>query len=156
MIKVADATSTLGPEWPRPYIFYAGPTPRFQVTPSWRPGAIELANEIHPDFGGTLVVPECDNFVEEDWDWDAQIDWEWSWLDVADVIMFWIPRDMETLPGLTTNVEFGLYISSGACVCGAPPEAVATKYCRRLADRYGAPWYDNLPDTVTQALRQAA
>jgi hypothetical protein len=31
----------------------------------------------------------------------------------AAAILFWIPRGLRTLPGFTTNVEFGLDVTTG-------------------------------------------
>ena len=42
--------------------------------------------------------------------------------------MFWVPRDPTTLPGFTTNVEFGRYVGSGRCVYGRPDRAPHTRY----------------------------
>jgi hypothetical protein len=35
---------------------------------------------------------------------------------------------LETLPGFTTNVEFGRYVGSGRCVYGRPEGAPHTRY----------------------------
>ena len=76
------------------------------------------------------MVPEV-----EDGEWKSgedayleQVEWERKGLDMCDVILFWIPREMEKMPGLTTNVEFGLYVSSGKVVLGAPDWAKSVKY----------------------------
>lgn len=109
-------------------IFLAGPTPRDAMTLSWRPEALRLLEEAGYD--GVVMVPEV-----EDGEWDAgadaytdQVDWERAGLDMCDVILFWIPRAMDTMPGLTTNVEFGLYVSSGKIVLGAPEWAKSIRY----------------------------
>ena len=56
-------------------------------------------------FDGAVFVPEPRDGA---WtpDYDGQITWEEAGLHRADCILFWVPRDMETLPGLHTNVEF--------------------------------------------------
>jgi len=121
MIKFVYAGEEPPGEWDGS-IFLAGPTPRSADVASWRPDAIaeiERQNTV-----GLLVV-----FVPEARDgtrypaYDDQIAWEERWLDAADTILFWIPRDMSRLPGLTTNVEFGRYESSGRVVLGAPDKA---------------------------------
>lgn len=95
---------------PNKSIFLAGPTSRtndFDL--SWRKEALQYFEDFN--FDGTVCIPE---FKEkrsfEISDWDTQVNWEWTLLDNADCIMFWIPRNMETLPGLTTNLEFGTYL----------------------------------------------
>lgn len=41
---------------------------------------------------------------------------------------FWMPRHLETLPGFTSNVEFGRYVGSGRVVYGRPEGAPHTRY----------------------------
>src|SRR4051794_34059540 len=89
-------------------IFLLGPTPRAGRGPgeSWRPAALrELADR---GFGGEVFVPE-----PRDGNWPAeytdQLDWEDAALNRADRILAWVPRDMATLPGLTTNDEWGFW-----------------------------------------------
>jgi ADP-ribose pyrophosphatase YjhB (NUDIX family) len=131
-------------------IFLAGPTPRRDDVSSWRPEALE---EIGKQYTGDLVV-----FVPEPPDgtrypsYDDQIAWEERWLDAADVILFWVPRDMATLPGLTTNIEFGRYESSGRVVLGAPDDAQHVKYMKHHARQHGAQVTATMPDTVKATL----
>jgi 8-oxo-dGTP pyrophosphatase MutT (NUDIX family) len=133
-------------------IFLAGPTPRRADVPSWRPEALA---EIERQWASPaeLVV-----FVPEPADgsrypgYDDQIAWEERWLDAADVILFWVPRDMATLPGLTTNVEFGRYESSGRLVLGSPDNAVSMKYLQHHARQHGAAVTATLPETIGAAL----
>jgi 8-oxo-dGTP pyrophosphatase MutT (NUDIX family) len=132
-------------------IFLAGPTPRSEDVASWRPEA--LAEIQRQSTVGVLVV-----FVPEPYDgstypaYDSQIEWEDRWLAVADTILFWIPREMSTLPGLTTNVEFGRYESSGRVVLGAPESAQHVRYLKHHARQHSVPITSTLPDTVAAAL----
>ena len=135
-------------------VFLAGPTPRDPAVPSWRPEALDRLRHHWSEVGaGRLVV-----FVPEHEDggfagtWLAQVEWEDACLQASDVIAFWVPRDMVTLPGLTTNVEWGRWESSGKVVLGTPPEAPATRYLRHYAAKVGAPTADTLDDTMTAAL----
>jgi hypothetical protein len=92
---------------------------------SWRPEAIELLRGL--GFAGTVLVPE-----RRDWsakfDYLHQVEWEFAGLEGCSVIAFWVPRDALTLPGFTTNVEFGRYVGSGRCVYGRPDGAPHTRY----------------------------
>jgi hypothetical protein len=93
----------------QPSIFLAGPTPRQPEVPSWRPLALDLLRGL--DFAGTVLVPE-----RRDWSvrfsYLDQVEWEHQGLEGCSVIAFWVPRDLERLPGFTTNVEFGRYTGS--------------------------------------------
>jgi Nucleoside 2-deoxyribosyltransferase like len=139
-------------------VFLAGPTPRDPAVPSWRPDAVELLRRRWLEAGhGRLVV-----FVPEsagggfDGGWVEQVEWEDACLNASDVIAFWVPRDMATLPGLTTNVEWGRWESSGKVVLGTPPNAPSTRYLRYYAAKVGAPTADTLDDTMAAALALAA
>lgn len=163
-------------------IFLAGPTPRDKNTPSWRPEALRLLEE--SGYDGVVMVPE----VEGEWKpgadaYTSQVDWERKGLDMCDVILFWVPREMSPIPvkatyplsdearemlrergyqpindldddawkrqvlpdasetafyvpaewsagmpGLTTNIEFGIYLTSGKIVLGAPESAKSIRY----------------------------
>lgn len=115
-----------------PSIFLAGPTPRSRDVASWRPEAIELLRGLR--FDGTVLVPERrDGSVK--FDYLDQVEWEYTGLEGCSVISFWIPRDTTTLPGFTTNVEFGRYVGSGRCVYGRPDGARHTRYLDWLYEK---------------------
>jgi hypothetical protein len=139
-----------------PSVFLAGPTPRLgSVAESWRPAAAaELARQWHGP--GTLAVlsPESRDGVRAA-HYDDQVDWETDARAAADAILFWIPRDLATLPGFTTNVEFGLDVATGRAVLGCPPDCPnpeRNRYLIHVARRHGVPVCDTLAGTVTAAL----
>jgi hypothetical protein len=85
-------------------------------------------------FAGTVLVPE-----QRDWsakfDYQGQVEWELAGLEAATALVFWVPRDLETLPGFTTNVEFGRYVGSGRCFYGRPDGAPQTRYLDWLYEK---------------------
>ena len=109
-------------------IFLAGPTPRTPEVPSWRPRALELLAA--RGYDGVVFVPE-DADGSRRFDYSDQVGWETEGLELADVIVFWIPRELDTLPGFTTNVEWGMWLNSGKCVLGAPADAPKLRFLRR-------------------------
>lgn len=123
-------------------IFLAGPTPRDESTPSWRPEALKILEEL--DYQGVVYVPESRNWQPHD-DYTGQIEWEWAALDKATNIAFWVPRSLPTMPAFTTNVEFGLHAKSGKAVLGYPPQAEKMRYLDALAKRFDIPVFDALP-----------
>lgn len=133
----------------RPSIFLAGPTPRSSEVLSWRPEALALLEGF--GFEGSVLVPES-RTGRCLLDLPDQVNWELDSLDVADVVAFWVPRDLETLPGFTTNVEFGYLVRSGKCVLGAPPHAPKTQYLRHLASRHSVPQASSLVLTMELAV----
>jgi len=130
-------------------IFLAGPTPRSPEVRSWRPDALtELAAR---GFDGVVFVPE-DSDGSRRFDYVDQVEWEEEGLRLADAIVFWIPRDLATLPGFTTNVEWGVWHDSGKAVLGAPPGAPKNEYLRHYASKARAPVADSLGGTIDAAL----
>jgi len=131
-------------------IFLAGPTPRSSDVESWRPEAIRLLEEL--GFDGIVFVPEHRDGLKEGVPDEVYEDWEYRHLNVADCILFWIPRKLRTMPGFTTNIEFGDWMKSGKMVLGAPKWAKKMPYIRIKAKRYGIPHFYNMKDTVEAAL----
>lgn len=134
---------------PRPSIFLAGPSPRGEQDANWRPEALRILEEL--GFDGIVYVP-----LPEDGQWapdyDGQVEWEDRCLQRSDVIVFWIPRDLDSLPGFTTNVEFGMWVSSGKIVLGHPPRAPKTRYLDWHAKKHGVPIREDLKSTLRAAI----
>jgi 8-oxo-dGTP pyrophosphatase MutT (NUDIX family) len=133
-------------------VFLAGPTPRSPDVASWRPAAVDLIRR-HWAGPGTLVVFVPEPADGRPWaDYDDQRLWELRWLRVADQVVFWVPRDMATLPGLTTNDEWGWIKDSGRAVFGSPADAVKVRYQREYAADAGVPLGGTLEETLRLAL----
>jgi len=119
---------------------------------SWRPGAIEKMLEL--GYQGELYVPErkgCGSCSTTQLDYTGQIEWERAALEAAEVIAFWIPRDLDILPGFTTNIEFGEWSGSGKCVLGFPPEAPKMGYLKHVAHEKGIVICHTLAETIAAA-----
>lgn len=131
-------------------IFLAGPTPRSPEVASWRPEALHLLSEA--GYKGVVFVPEPASGVWHG-DYDDQIEWEQTCLGMSDAILFWVPRQLGTLPGFTTNTEFGQWLASGRIsVFGAPPTATKVGYQQWLAERHGIPLTSTLQESVEKTL----
>ncbi len=130
-------------------IFLAGPSPREEHHPSWRPSALEILKDL--GFEGAVFVP-----LPRDGVWSAdygeQVEWELENLDDASIIVFWVPRDMEVLPGLTTNVEFGMYVDSGKTILGFPENTPHMRYLEYIARVHGVPVLHTLEETLRTAV----
>jgi hypothetical protein len=59
---------------------------------------------------------------------------------------------MATMPGLATNVEFGMWHDSGKVVLGYPAGAVYVDYLRHYADQGRIPCAGTLHGTIRHAL----
>lgn len=154
LVYAREALPTAGPA-----VFLAGPTPRAGgEVPSWRPAAAEaLAEQWTGAAPLTVLTPESRGGKRAR-HYDDQVGWETDARAVADAILFWIPRDLNVLPGWTTNVEFGLDIGTGKVALGCPPDCPnpeRNRYLIYVARRHGAPVCESLTDTVAAALALA-
>lgn len=119
---------------------------------SWRLEAIQILGQLA--YQGELYVPEpegCGSFSSSGLDASRQILWERTALKAAGVIAFWVPRDLNILPGFTTNVEFGEWSGSGKCVLGFPPQAQKMGYLEYVAMEKGIPLCYSLTKTLLRA-----
>jgi hypothetical protein len=132
-------------------LFLAGPTPRSPNVPSWRPEACRILADL--GFTGTVFVPEPDGFLAKD-SYDDQVSWEWEGLNQATAVVFWVPRDLATMPGFTTNIEFGHVADSGKLVLGYPEGAPKMRYFDKMAQRYHLPIHRSLRATLEEAVRR--
>lgn len=139
-----------------PSLFLAGPTPDKSIpVPSWRPEAFRLAEEgwTGPETLNVLS-PESRGGVRAA-RYEDQVDWETRARAAAGVVLFWVPRDMRSMPAMTTNVEFGLDVPSGRAVLGCPPRCAnpeRNRYLIYVAGQYDVPVCTTLPETVATAL----
>ncbi len=117
-------------------LYLAGPTDRNNRPTAWRQQALQILRDLA--FDGHVFVPEL-----EEGKWNGNRDAQWAWEDAAmsraDALVFWMPRDLETLPGFTTNIEWGLYASSGKVVLGVPEGAQKTDWAERYAGKFKVP-----------------
>jgi hypothetical protein len=138
--------------WPTEFtksIFLAGPSPRGEGN-SWRPDAIRELRAAGYD--GVIFSPEPSdrNYPA---DYDQQISWELEAMNRSDCILFWIPRELEKMPGFTTNVEFGDMLKSGKVVLGAPEGAPKIRYLVDRAEREFVVDTTTLQQTVGAAMQ---
>lgn len=134
----------------RTKVFLAGPTPRDANTKSWRPEMIKTLEKY--GFDGTIYVPE--RFNSTDYDYNTQVDWEDKALHDADIIVFWIPRKIDGMPGFTTNVEFGEWMKSGKCIVGYPPDAEKMDYIQHKCMQYQIPISGTMEDVAINVMTE--
>jgi len=130
-------------------IFLTGPSLRGTGI-SWRKEALKILEDLK--FNGIVFVPERENH-EAKFSYFDQVEWEYECLEMSDLIIFWVPRNLETLPGFTTNVEFGRYVGSGKVLYGRPYEAPKTRYLDWLYKKLtGKEPIDNLVELLKGAI----
>lgn len=117
-------------------LFLAGPSPRDKETFDWKLEAVKILEEMNFDGDVFIPVPKlkfAGGDESESWTYIEQVAWECECRHIADMIVFWVPRDIKgKMPGFTTNVEFGEDLSSGKYIYGRPDTA---DKCSYLDDR---------------------
>lgn len=136
-------------------IFLAGPSPRQSGLTSWRKDAIALLEE--QGFDGVVFSPEHEREKApgEFHGYDTQVGWEKEHLNMADVVLFYVPRDLKTFPAFTTNIEFGKYVGRRDTVYGRPDDAPKNKYLDGLyTDTTGQTPFSTLEETIASAVEK--
>jgi hypothetical protein len=149
-MKVIYAHESL-PDWSTKSVFLAGPTPRSKDVESWRPEALRILSELAYD--GYVFVPE-DRTGGFNGDYDGQIEWEHEGLHSAEVILFWVPRCLNTMPAFTTNIEFGYWMGKdpGKIIFGTPNDAPKMGYQLYYCDKLSIPVANTLELTISLAV----
>lgn len=132
-------------------IFLAGCTPRDKETPSWRKNALTFLENL--GFDGTVFVPEFEgDVISENLDYSAQIEWEEKCLNISDVIVFWIDRNLTTMLGLTSNIEYGKWMDSGKVMLGYPETAEKMRYLEYYAEKLFIPSFRTMQSLLISAV----
>lgn len=137
-------------------VFLAGPTLRSghpKDMHSWREDAVKYFKEL--EFDGHIFIPEARDGNYGDIYID-QVEWEEEALNAADLIIFWIPRDLKHLPGFTTNDEWGHWKNFGKTLFGAPEEAEKVRYQIHHAEKNGIPVFIDLKDLCIHTVDRLA
>lgn len=116
-------------------IFLAGPTPRSSEVHSWRPEALRILRD-ELQYKGIVCVPERRDWAVK-FAYEDQVEWEYASLSHSTAIAIWVPRCMQTMPALTTNVEFGYWLAKSPhrVVYGRPDGAPNTRYLDWLYEK---------------------
>jgi len=168
-MKVVYSLGEIDPSVPS--IFLAGPTPRNSEikwwerffllkrnVPTWRKEALEILAAMN--FDGIVYVPEDDGWTMRDgFDTDEQRRWEREAIRASSVTLFWVPRELKTMPAFTTNVEFGWVHGDKSLkyVLGSPAKARKMGYLIGVSqdERPEAPIRQTLRETLAAAVQIA-
>ena len=133
-------------------IFLAGPTPRSDDVESWRGEAVEELKA--QGYTGVVFIPEARS-GESYPDYNDQVEWEARCLNMSDCILFWVPRELETMPAFTTNVEFGKWQAHHLkVVFGCPKDAPKTRYLLHDCKELDIPVLHSLDKTISATLEK--
>lgn len=137
-------------------IFLAGPSPRSNDIKDWRVEALAYFKSINFDGTVFLPIPEQRFYGQGDsasWHYNDQVEWECKCRHVADIILFWVPRDIKgQMPAFVTNIEFGEDLSSGKIVYGRPDTAEKCRYLDKRIIDSGLPVNTTLEETIDCAV----
>lgn len=127
-------------------LFLEGPSPRDLETLDWRRQAVDLLTQLKYD--GVVYIP-CprsvwDKIKDGKWDYENQVDWEHKARFASDAIVCWVPRELEKMPAMTTNVEFGEDFDLGRFYYGRPDWAKKCTYLDSKAKKQGIRIYNDL------------
>ncbi len=136
----------------QPSIILLGPSSKDANLTDWRQEVITLLDE--RGFEGAVYIPEP-RTRNRPLDYDEHLRWVLDACQAADVILFWVPRNMQTLPGLKTNVEIGMFIQSPKLLFGAPENAVKMRYIKTLLRYYNQPFFSDLTHLLDVAKERA-
>lgn len=146
-----------------PSIFLAGPIERW--TPEngpkytrWRDAALGHLRRKYTQYGTNIRIlnPEWDwDTRPEDWNYELQVEWEVRAMRDATCILCYIERIMPDLPGFTTQVEVGEWITSPKLIVGAPPFTPHTKYIQTRRQMADLSWFESLVACCDAALKYA-
>lgn len=139
-------------------LFLAGPSPRSEDVADWRHQALEYLESVNFDGTVFLPIPKQRFYGKGDkstWDYNDQVEWECKCRHVADIIFFWVPRDIKgQMPAFVTNIEFGEDLSSGKIVYGRPATAEKCRYLDKRIIDSGLPVHETLPATLDHAIEK--
>ena len=78
-------------------------------------------------------------------------------MTLSDVVMFWIPRDIEGgMPAFTTNIEFGYMLSSNPnkMYVGGPKNADNNRYIEFMCNKENIGYSYELEDLIKKILNK--
>ncbi|MCE9586515.1 nucleoside 2-deoxyribosyltransferase domain-containing protein [Candidatus Uhrbacteria bacterium] len=138
-----------------PSIFLAGPTPRKSYIKSWRPKALQIMRRYRPDV--TVYYPEPVSVDKWSPDSDDHINWERAAMARSRVILFWVDRKLDSMPGFRTNTEWGYWTARDydRLVLAYPPKAPGMRGMHNDALCYNIPYVHSLSAGIAVALEKA-
>lgn len=138
-----------------PSLFLAGPTPRKSYVKSWRPTALRLIRKCRQDL--VLYYPEPQGGGQWDPEDVRYTRWERAALARSRVILFWMDRKLETMPGFRANTEWGYWLAQDPTrlVLAHPPRATGTRGMDDDAAYHGVPVVHTLNAGIELALAKA-
>jgi hypothetical protein len=140
-------------------LFLAGPIPRNENSKCWRDKAIkiikkELKNEIYKslDFKLDVLTPVIDFKAVDEQTLYKQVEWEKEAMNIAHNIVFWIPRKIPEMIGMSTQFELGYWYSKNykKISVGIPSDADKVRYLKEFMN--DIPIHDDLGKLIKSTI----
>lgn len=131
-------------------VFLAGTTAQ-PGEKDWRKEVVSLLEK--RGYDGVVYNPDYSSLALQN-DYKTQLEWELRAIKDSTVVIFWVDRDLQKRPGLTTNVEFGYWLRSGKVFYGRPDTSQKCLYLDMLYKlEKGAAPCKTLEKLVDEALK---
>ncbi len=143
------------PDLKIPSIFLAGPTPRKSYTKSWRPRALQMIRRYRQDPVVYYPEPEAaDKWSPDD---DAHLNWRRNAMMRSTVILFWVDRKIDAMPGFRTNTDWGYWTARDPerLVLAYPLKAPGMRGMYNDALCYDIPYVHSLSAGISVAVEKA-
>lgn len=155
-MRVINAPDELD-NFDRPSIFLGG---GITGAPDWQKEAVELLKPVfatcfNPRRPHGFLPPDHPNYLQS---YSEQVDWEHQYLLLADVVLFWLPKEANSI---TTRFEIGWFYGLNyrqndeatrrSLAVGIEPGVNGDTYYRIVLPRAGIPVHNTLEGTCKWA-----
>ncbi len=125
-----------------------------KLSSSWRIAAIQLLEQIGYD--GIVYIPEeregCPTIAALEY--EARVKWTRRALMQSDVIVFWLPEDLKSMPNIVMSVELGWLSKGGRVILGTPLGTAEARDLHLYAQQFNVPCYTQLSKALHEAVRR--
>lgn len=143
------------PDAKPPSIFLAGPTPRKSFIKSWRPRALQMISRHRKD----LVVYYPEPVAADKWSPDSEehLNWRRFAMLRSSVILFWVDRKLDSMPGFRTNNDWGFWTARDPerLVLAYPKNTTGMRGMHNDALYYDVPYAHSLSSGISVAVAKA-
>jgi len=69
--------------------------------------------------------------------------------------LFWIPRNLESMPAFTSNIEFGEFLHSGKIILGYPETAHKMRYLKERCIMHDVQYFHTMEEVANCAIKES-
>lgn len=140
------------PETMTKALYLAGPIAYDPHGHNWRKEALTFLEE--KQYDGIVYYPIARNENPPE-DWTAHIQWEQQAIQRSDIIVFWIPESLSSIPqNFLIGIEFGKYLPGRNIIVGCTQKTVANEIFKYFADQNNIFVFPTLTESLVKAIEQ--